>query len=319
MLKDIIAHSASSLSRRNLLLGAGAATGFSLSASACATPLGQTLGQSTGSARASQKGSGDKFSLKTPVDFSSPETNLLGLVRLLGDTSGKPVFGWSHGQVYGVLQGELSQLLFDYEAVQRREFKRLDDGSWVKGYRGLILFKDPQTGKVIDNFLNPFTNEENRVIHFKTSFGAAVYTPTGAYSLVAFKSEDQTEEGAPFIMPWTTVRDDVWATYDERVAYENTAGEWRVDNAVYRYHSSMEELTNPEITAPHANMMWSTELNWFSTMGMGDTPGNIMWAGMGRKYFSVDELPAYYMSEAENRYPGFITNPIDWTEYEITR
>lgn len=257
--------------------------------------------------------------LSLPLDFSSPEMNLLAYVRLVGDSSGKPTFGWSHGRIYGTLEGELSTTLLDYISCRRVEFKKLDDGSWAQGYRGLILMTDPKTGKVIDNFRNPYTGEDNKIIHFKTAFGAAVFSVTGTRSLVSFESESPKDNGHKdtFVMPWSVVGDDAWATYDERVAYRRRDGAWRTDNAVYRYQTLLSELTNPEITSPSRNMMWSTELPWFTYMKMGERPGHLMWAGMGKKYNSLEDIPKYLVDEAERRYPGFLSTPIDWDEFHV--
>lgn len=305
MLKEILHANGATLGRREFLVGAGVA-GSSLLASSCAVQSASLAPPSAAS-----------LALKAPIDFSSPDANLLGLVRVLGDVSGKPVFGWSHGQVFGVQEGELSKLLFDYVSCQRREFKQLEDGSWAKGYRGLILFTDPKTGKVIDTFVNPFTNEENSIRHFKTAFGAAVYTTTGPRSLRDFESETPHDYEKGYVLPWMVIGDEAWMTYDERVAYRRPDGAWRVDNAVYRYKTYISDLTNPAITAPRAEMMWSTELNWFTYMNMGDIPGHIMWAGMGRKYFDLSDVPASFVDEAEARYPGFLSEPVDWAEYGL--
>lgn len=298
MLRDILLADSPALSRREVLVGAAG-----LGASVLLPP-------------SIQAGNSASPALRAPVDFSSPETNLLGYVRLIGDVSGKPSYGWGHGRVFGTQENELAKLLFDYQSCRLVEFRKLDDGSWAQGYRGLILFTDPESGRVIDGFRNPFTGEDNEVVHFRTSFGASIFSVDGPRSLAEFERESPREEGE-FVMPWTVIGDDVWATYDERIAYRRPDGEWRVDNAVYRYHGYLSELTDPDNSAPHHDMMWSTELNWFTYMRMGDIPGHVMWAGMGRKYDRLDALPEEFLGEAERRYPGFLTTPIRWEEFEL--
>lgn len=298
MLRDILPGCSPELSRREILFGAAG-----LGASAL---LPQSL----------RGGNAKAPALEEPVDFSSPEANLLAFVRLIGDVSGQPSYGWGHGRVFGTRENELSKLLFDYQSCRMTEFRRLDDGSWAMGYRGLILFTDPQTGRVIDGFRNPFTGEDNEVVHFRTSFGASVFSVDGPRSLAEFERESPGEEG-PFVMPWAVIGDDVWATYDERIAYRRPDGEWRVDNAVYRYHGYLSQLTDPGNSAPYHDMMWSTELNWFTYMNMGGMPGHITWAGMGRKYDRLDPLPGEFLAEAERRYPGFLTTRIRWENFEL--
>lgn len=300
MLRDILLGSGgATLSRRSLLAG-------TLALGACG-PRGGGL--------AAAGGDGGRHVLTRPLDLSTPENNVLAYVRLVGDVSGRPSFGWSSGRVYGTREGELSTTLFDYQSVRRVEFRPLDDGSWIKAYRGLILFTDPDTGAVIDAFRNPYTDQDNDVVHFKTAFGAALFTRDGARSLREFESETP-ESHDSFMMDWSVVGDDAWATYDERIAYRRPDGEWRVDNAVYRYHGYVSELTDPEVTAPYHNWMWSTELNWFTFMKMGERPGHLMWAGMGRKFDRLDAMPSGLIDEAETRYPGFLSDAIDWAEIE---
>ena len=298
MLRDILLADSPALSRRDIVLGAAG------------------LGASVLLPQSLQGSASESLALQKPVDFTSPETNLLAYVRLIGDVSGKPSYGWGHGRVFGTRENELSRLLFDYQSCRLVEFRKLDDGSWAMGYRGLILFTDPKTGHVIDNFRNPFTGEDNEVVHFRTSFGASIFGVDGPRSLAEFERESPREEG-PFVMPWKVVGDDVWATYDERIAYRRPDGEWRVDNAVYRYHGFLSQLTDPDVSAPYNDMMWSTELNWFTYMNMRDMPGHITWAGMGRKYDSLDPLPGDFLAEAERRYPGVLTTRIRWDEFDL--
>jgi Protein of unknown function (DUF1838) len=292
---DII-HGSSHLIARRHLIG-GLVTVSAATLSACGNAL-----------EASERGG---LALTKPLDFSKPENNLLGFVRLIGDTSGKGSYAWGHGRVFGTLENELSTPLFDYQSCRLTAFKPRPDGSWQMGYRGLILFTDLKSGKVIDSFRNPFTDKDNSIVHFKTAFGNSVYTANGAFSLVQFENQGPHDE-KPFILPWTVVGDDTWVTYDERIAYRRPDGAWRVDNAVYRYHGLVSELTNPTVTAPQHNMMWSTELNWFTFMDMGARAGHIMWAGMGRKYDRLDAMPPDFIAEAERRYPGFLSQPISW-------
>ena len=250
------------------------------------------------------------------IDFTDPRENVEAIARIFGDTSGLPTYEYIVGRVDGVVEGQLSKPLMRYQAVRLREFRPRAGGQWHTMYRGVILFTDLKSDAVIDSFTNPYTAATDKVVHFRTALGEAIYAPEGAIAPPGFVGE--SDKLRPYVLPWTFSGDDAVVEYDERVSYVRpTDGARRVDNAVYRYMVSRAELEDRRKTSVDHRMMWSTELNWFTWMRMGDRPGHIMWPGIGRKYVRKSQLPAGLLAAAEARFRGTFSTPIDWSKAQL--
>jgi Protein of unknown function (DUF1838) len=288
------------LNRRDLMQTVGVATFAATSSSAFAATKGPTAPPA-------------------PFDPKNPEHNLIAFAKIIASLDGAPVWSWSHGRVFGILkENELAMPLMDYVSGQLNQVRRLKDGSYQRGYRGLIMFTNLDSDRVIDEWKNPITGETNKVVHFKTSGGSSVYTANGPYSLGGINAKAPALDDKPFVMPWTFVGDDAWCTYDERVDYIRPVdGAHRVDNAVNRYHVKLSQLLDPKQPNCEANSSWSTEINWFTWMNMGARPGHIMWSGMGKRYRTVAEYPKSTLEQGEKRFPGFLTKTIDWSEFKL--
>jgi Protein of unknown function (DUF1838) len=271
-----------------------------------ATPAAGTI-LSPSSGQAATRQGGRAYNYRDPVD------NVHALARIFGDTSGRPTYEYIVGRVDGVIEGELSTPLMRYHAGRVREFRPKPDGGWHMLYRGVILFTDLKTDQVIDSFTVPYTGLTERLVHFRTALGEAIYAPEGIIAPPSFVGQSG-EKLRPYVLPWTFNGDMGVVEYDERVAYiRPTDGARRVDNAVYRYMFSKRELESPRKTSVPFTMMWSTELNWFTWMKMGTRPGHLMWAGIGRKYDRLNQLPQTLLDATEVRFPGTFSKPLDWS------
>ncbi len=122
-----------------------------------------------------------------PRDFdtATPEHNLIAYMKIMSDLSDKPTYRYHTGRILSVIGRNVGEPLMDFVACKQDRVRRLTDGSYQHGYRGVILFTELDTGRVLDTFENPFTGKTNTVRHFKTSWGSGVFTKTGAYSLGA--------------------------------------------------------------------------------------------------------------------------------------
>jgi hypothetical protein len=245
--------------------------------------------------------------VRRPVDFKSPRDNVAAFVKLTGDLSGESTCGWTRGEIFGLVEGEMARPLVRYESARVGRHLRQPDGSYKYIYRGLILYQDFETGEFIDTLVNPYTGRKVGVKHFATSIGEYTISERGVIPAKAFKGESAKVHSGPFILPWTVLGDRIWVTSDERVRYQRPSdGEYRVDNAILRYSGYLSELEDPAITSARCESSWQTQLNWFSWLEMGSIKGMVMQGGAGVKLPSVKQLPATFRRFTEARFPGFL-------------
>lgn len=246
------------------------------------------------------------------LDLTKPEDNVKAIVKIQGDLSGKTTYSWGHGHIFGVVDGQMATPMLQYQSMRVARYFPRDGASYLFAYRGAIFYQDYETGEYIDEFTNPFTQQTVKVKHWKSSIGRFLYTPQGPKAAANFKrnvGKDYTNR--PYLLPWLRGGDRVWVMLDERIEYERPSdGVWRRDNAILRLETPWEELMDPERTSSSASTSFQTDIDWFTWLGMPGHAGSLMQGGLGRKFASLGDLPASFVTFAESRYPGILTDPI---------
>ena len=99
------------------------------------------------------------------IDLESPEFNRDTRARLNGDIQpGSEYIGWLKGTVQGVRPNEPVRDLFKFEGFSATRIYRRPDGSWRKLLRETVMYRDLETGEILKTWLNPYTNEEVKVV-----------------------------------------------------------------------------------------------------------------------------------------------------------
>ena len=137
-------NSQAAISRRRVLGATLAAAGVGLAAGAGAT--------TTTAQRREQ------------VRFDDPVWNREANARLEADTNGSQVFGRCSGIVCGVRAAEAVRPLFRFEVFSTIRVLRQSDGSYQRMTKETILYADPKTGAMLDEWDNPYTGERVKVV-----------------------------------------------------------------------------------------------------------------------------------------------------------
>ena len=291
------------LTRRNLMKAGGAL--------ALSSPAGIAFAKT------------DPMAVPRDLDTSNPEHNLLTYMKIMSDLSGRTTYRYHSGRILAVPEpGQVGQPFMDFLACKQDRVRRLTDGSYQHLYKGVILFCELDTFRVLDTFKNPLTGKTVDVRHFRTSQGAGVFRPVGgAYSLVPSELGEMRAPGlsdVPFQLGWNIHNDDVWITYDERIEVLREDGTvFYADSSMYRYHASLAELQNPNVASAECTMSWQTETTWWPWMDMGDHPGHLIFGGLGRKYGDLSAVPPHVIEDSEKRIPGHLTSALNWSDFAL--
>jgi Protein of unknown function (DUF1838) len=103
------------------------------------------------------------------LDLKNPEDALIATRKIQCSTKDGEncIFYWE-GSVYSRIPQERDKLLFTYYGMNIRATKS-DTFKGNKGYRQVsrevLIYCDPETGKPIDSWKNPWTSKENTVVH----------------------------------------------------------------------------------------------------------------------------------------------------------
>ena len=78
-------------------------------------------------------------------------------------------YGVFEGRTYSRVPGEKDRHLFDVLGINVRHCKVLEDENKGRGFRSvgreIMVYMDPESGEIIDSWINPWTGEEISVIH----------------------------------------------------------------------------------------------------------------------------------------------------------
>lgn len=275
--------------RRSVLIGA---SGLSLlGASGCAH-------QSTKNSVAAQPGL---------LDFSDPEDNLTGLVKVMGNLDGSATWLSAQGRIFAIRNGEMPLPILGVEGVRRMKFTRKANG-YEMMTRDWAFYKDLNTGDLITSYQNPFTGKTNKVSPILTRPFAWDMTPDRGQQMPDYTGEAYLID-RPLILPWTQEGDDVTLSLELLVKYTSGigGGEWE------HFLTTASELNDPNLTSVSMRQVWTGHSPWMRWMEMGDRPGRTLWQSSGRKHASHTQLRPDFIRTVNAVFPGSLEAP---EEYE---
>ena len=199
--------------------------------------------------------------------FKDPVWNRETTARIEGDTApGKYVNGYVTGMVLGVRDGEAVRPLFGFEVFSSIRVVKQPNDSYQRMCRELIFYRDLKTGEMMDSWLNPYTNEEVRVVDvandpFNYVISEYYPDPPSYGGLNAVKPPRR-----PFLRDWALLNDDtVIMQSDIHLYYRNaldpavwqreSSGPMNRVSEMFRYQIRRDDLENPELThLPHTGV-----------------------------------------------------------------
>ena len=242
------------------------------------------------------------------LDLDSPEGNLEALLKLQADTSGKDVISGFGGEVWGWVPGVGNQMLFRSYGIGASHVEEVDDG--VRFFhREVMYYLDPQTGEIINDWVNPYTGKRVEVMHILND-------PVHRfYSL----------QGGRFGFPWpyTVVGDDlvfrisVFSFRDSimpQVDYPlHSANEKYQATELWMMNGRVSEVMDPKITSASCVTAWTRVGQWLPFMEMGDAPGVMVYHSDSYKLLNgLDGLPPAIRDYTEKNHPKYLESPKEW-------
>ena len=261
-------------------------------------------------------------SFKTQIDFTSPEWNRDAWARIASDLNpSKQRIGRYRGQVMAVVGGEKIQVLCGFEGFAVSRLIQTDDGNYRRLNRETIIYTDPRTGEVLDEWTNPWTGEVVKVVHvgndpFNYNIGTEMY--------IAPEDIGGEKPAAPIkiplLLPWQKINDDFLVLEtDMHLFYPNALqpNEWPRESSgsmvqvseMFRYFVPVAELEDPSRTTVSWHGTWSRVTPWLPWMLLGDKPGHVLYVGVMASADSADEISPNVLAYIKEHFPDFLTAP----------
>ena len=222
---------------------------------------------------------------------------------------GKPaVYGWT-GYAFSRVPGEPDRRLFAVDGMNIRQCGAVNDRNKGKGFRmvskEILLYRDPKTGEVLDEWENPWSDETVRVLHVANDpVNQPPVYPTG--------QNDQ-----PFALPFIINGDHWWLTITIPLLYNDPLGGEYQDyiggkyqaTEMFNFMGDVADLAAGSGDTSNVRIGWIRISGWLPWMKMGDRPGIMYYHTAGRKLDSFDQLPAVLKDRIARDYPGYKEPP----------
>ena len=280
------------------------------------------------------------------LDLTRPADNLMAFGKTWSTFGEEPVVSCFHGSMYGWVEGRKLVPLFGFvgTGVTRVRLDQDDAGRWALTLRGKETgyFTDLATGEVIDQWHNPFTDEDVEVYHFRNDRIGGVVGETmpvltvGEHHDEGSRMNDDGTAAAgdevPFVLPWQVYGDEVLLEWDYAHEYPNpvvpslfpraSTGERINPSEHFVIYTSRAELEDPSLPTAHFRAGFSRVSPWWPWMRMGgftfDTPVGRSNGVMTGRMFSrscrrgLDDVPRPLVERVLRDDASMLEPPTDW-------
>lgn len=218
------------------------------------------------------------------------------------------VFEWS-GNGYSRVPGERDRKLFGLMGMNIRQCVTIEDPDRGTGYRlvsrEIMLYLDPATGEVMRTFENPWTGNQNQVIHVAND--PVNGRPT--FGLNADGSERSFE--------YRDVNGQYLINYEIPLFYTNAmGGDYQKyvggtyhATEIFDFNGDVSELLDADQAVAYPVVSWVRLAQWLPWMEMNGRAGMLYFNAIGRKLQSYDQLPEMMKTEIAENYPEYVAPP----------
>jgi len=220
-----------------------------------------------------------------------------------------PRFGIFEGRAYSRVPGEKDRHLFNLLGINTRQCGSVKDDARGNGYRSvsreIMMYLDPETNEIIDEWENPFTGHTVTVVHVAND---PVNMRAPSYEKNADGSKRKTTLRRYGDMLVSS--SEVPLYYDNPLgsSYQNyVGGHYHAMEMFNTFYDAQEMANKSSLTI--SRLAWSRVAQWLPWMEMGSKSGIMIFNATGFSTFDRDEIPAPLMAILEDRYPDYLTPP----------
>ncbi len=225
------------------------------------------------------------------------------LVRMQMSTRAEDVLWWYTGRIYAQVGEDAPRHLFNLEGTEIYWPRPLPDGSFSVSGRTLTFLRDKQSGEMLREYKNPYTDERVTVLPNRLgSKDGALFSEAG------FRLLHAGSDPAPWMIEWHRSGNQVWLTSSRDMDF--LPQPWLESMTVFCPFESFEDARVAKLPAQFSSTFLSPWLGW---MKMGERPGHLVWHSSGRKLDSAEEIPNEYRRRVDEEHGGVLTAaPDSW-------
>lgn len=254
---------------------------------------------------------------RTAFDAHDPKFMTTTLARLQGDLSGRVVYGYQRGRVFGLIGGQglaldrYGRRLYDYEGASAGRSRVLSNGDIETQSRSWLFYTDPATGAYLKTWRNPYTNEDIAVPPFRGGISGGTLTANGPRVSASFTMES-TVFNHPTELEFVTIGERTWISRHAFTRWTPKGStKARTEMTMDTWVAATRDVANPKLTMIPATSSWTTQTEWQTWLKMPDgQAGQQLWRADGIKTVRLSDLPPGFVAQCNAEHPGILTDAI---------
>jgi hypothetical protein len=220
-------------------------------------------------------------------------------------------YGMWEGRLYSRAPAERDRLIFAVIGINTRQCARVTDPQRGIGFRSvsreIMVYLDPATGEIIDQWKNPWTGETVDVIHVAND-PVNMRAPMHALRV----------DGTPHRISFRRYDDTLVASNEVPLFYENplagayqdyVGGQYHAMEIFNTYYRAADFLDAKRKRIGESRISWQRISGWLPWMKMRDRPGLMVFNATGFSTFDDRKIPPKLRQILETRYPTYLAPP----------
>ena len=220
-------------------------------------------------------------------------------------------YGFWEGRLWSRVPGEKDRHLFNVIGINTRQCAMLDDPERGMGFRSvareIMVYMDPETNEVIDDWANPWTGETVPVMHVAND---PVNMRAPAYA--------RTQDGDAISVSFRRYGDSLVASREVPLFYTNplagdyqryVGGQYHAMEIFNTFYAAQDFLEPSGPRIADSRLTWQRVSNFMPWMEMGSRPGIMIFNATGFSTFDTDRIPDELWAVVEDRYPLYAQAP----------
>ena len=211
------------------------------------------------------------------------------------------------------MPGEGNRLLFRSYGIGASHVERVENG-WRFYHREVMYYLDPQTGEILQDWVNPYTGKRVEVMHILNDPVHRFYSISGGRFSAPFPYTVHDDD-LVFRISVFSFRDSVMPRKEYPLHSANNkyqaAELWTMNGRV-------SEVMDPGVTSARCVTSWARVGQWLPFMEMGNRPGVMVYHSDSYKLLrGIDEIPAPMRAYTEENHPKYLESPKTWQDLKL--
>ena len=240
-------------------------------------------------------------------------------------------FGWIDGYVMGVAPGGAIKDICGFRGIGCNRLLPYEgpEYGFRRVLREIVFYTDLETGEILEEMENPFTNEKVSVVPVANDPFNAIFRETWPDPPSYGGLNQEKREPRPFILNWQHIGGHAAMEIHVHLYYPNaldpkkwvreSAGPMNQVTETYNYNFSMDDLQNPDLTTVSKTVVWGRHTPWLPWLLMGQAPGHCLYNTFAYTIHSLEDAPDQRIIEyIAKHYPVFLDAPTEWEEPSLS-